>query len=171
MNKIQFTYQRWFLRVFCLLVVISLILLAEYEFVILAKIPHENFWFRGVVMLSCFVITHFYFKVTRNYKCFTNSGAFWVEDEIIFLETRKKTYSLNNIKGLCGTTISFVGYIKSGMLKIDFNHKTLTLVSLSTESIKSFSDSGLYDLFETVLQHNTNLKKVDSLDFFYLLND
>lgn len=171
MNKIQFTYQRWFLRVFYLLVIIFLILLAEYEFVILVKIPHENFWFDVVCILSCCIITYFYSKFTRHCKHFTSTGAFWVEDGIILIETRKNTYSLNNIKCLSGTTISFVGYMKSGMLKIDFNHKTLTLISLSTENISSFSDCGLYNLFETVLQHNTNLKKVDSLDSFYELKE
>ena len=167
MNKIQFTYQRWFLRVFCLLVITFLIILAEYEFVILAKIPHENFWFDLVVISSCCIITHFYSKFTQHCKWFISKGAYWIEDGIILIETRKKTYSLNNIKCLCGTTISFGGYIKSGMLKIDFNHKTLTFISLSTENIKTFSDSGLFNLFETVLQHNTNLEKVDSLKFFY----
>lgn len=169
MQKIDFKYQRWFLRTFCLLVIIIFAVFAQQGIAILTKTPRENFGFDLVTIICCCVITHFFFRLTQNCKCFTGEGAYWIEDGIVLIKTRRNTYSLNDVKALYGTTISFLGYIKSGMLKIDFNNKTLTLVALSNKDIESFCDSELYNLFETVLEYNMELKKDDKLDFCYEL--
>ena len=169
MQKIDFKYQRWFLRTFCLLVIIIFAVFAQQGIAILTKTPRENLGFDLSAIFTIFVITHFYFRLTQNCKCFTGEGAYWIEDGIVLIKTRRNTYSLNDVKALYGTTISFWGYIKSGMLKIDFNHKTLTLVALSSKDIESFYDYELYKLFETVLEYNTELKKDDKLDFCYEL--
>ncbi len=167
MNKTPFTYQRWLLRVFCAVVIDIFAIFSIYGLLELTRFTYYGFWFRFFMFAIVFAITHFYFKLTKHSKWFICEGNYWVEDGTVFIETRKKTYSLNNVTGISGTTFSFWGYNKSGMLKFDYNRKTLTLMSLEVEDIKSFSESGLYGLFETTRENNPELKKGDTYDFCY----
>ncbi len=167
MNKTPFTYQRWFFKAFCLTLINILAIFSIYGLLELTRIQYDDFWISWLYVAIIVVITHFYFKLTKSSKFFVREGAYWIEDGIVFIETEKKTYSLNNVEGIFGTTISFWGYNKSGMLKFDYNRKTLTLMSLEVEDIKSFSESGLYGLFETTRENNPELKKEDTYDFCY----
>ncbi len=166
MDKTQFTYQRWFLRVFLVLsIILSIIVIA-------ASLPYEGFWFHLISNLAVCVIVHFYFTLMKRCKWFICEGTYWVEDGVVFIEKGKKTHSLNGVKAVYGTTISYLGYAKSGMLRIDYgNKKKVILISRSTEGIENFSDCDLYALLETVLEHNPNLQKSDDPDFFYELKE
>lgn len=137
--------------------------------IVAAIMPYEGFWFHLISNLCIVVVVHFYFVYTRRCKWFTAEGAYWVEDGVVFVAKGKKTYALNNIQAVYGTTISYLGYVKSGMLRIDLDGKKIVLVSCSSDGIENFSDSGLYSLYETVLQNNTGLKKDDTEEFLYNL--
>ena len=170
MQKITFTYQRWFLRVFYLIVLLllsTLVCVGIYE-----KLPHSlhGFW-SNLVFVVIYVlihqsIMHLYCKYTQNCKYFLCCGEYWVEDKIVFIKT-KRTYELENVNAIIGTTKSFRGYAKTGMLKVDFGRKTLTLCSPSDDKINLFSDTELITLFEMILEYNTELKKDDNLEYCY----
>lgn len=167
MEKTEFIYQRWFLRVLCSAMMLPFIILIQLLLVELSGIEDANFWINLILVIICFLGFGLYYKYTQNCKWFLRKGSYWVEDGIVYIQTNKKTYELKNVKCLMGTTVSAYGYAKSGMLKIDIGKRTITLASPSIRKIKSFSDSELLPLFETVLEYNTELKKSDVLEFCY----
>ena len=166
MGKVTFTYQRWLLRVLYLFIFLFFVIFAYADLAELLRIQEDNFWYVISYILINLSITGFYFKYTKNCKWFLCEGAYWVEDGVVFIKTRKKTYELKNVKAIMGATL-FRGYAKSGMLKIDFGRKSITLFSPSKEGIKLFSDTLLYPLFELVLVHNPDLKRDDTPDYWY----
>jgi len=173
MNKTPFTYQRWFLRNFCAGVILFFAVLAILGLVELTKSPHNDFFWLACYLIAgiiCSVITPFFFKLTRHSKLFICEGAYWVEEGTVFIETRKKTYSMNNVTSIFGKTVSFDKH-NAGKLIIDYNNKTLTLISLDEEKIESFYDSGLYGLFETIRENNPELKKGEFTHFWYCLKE
>lgn len=166
MEKIEFIYQKWFLRMFCSVILLPFFVLAQYIIFKLTGIEHENFWFDLICLTIVVFGIEFYFKYTQQHKWFIKKGTYWIEDGIVYIEIGGKTHKLRNVKCLVGTTISFFGHAKAGMLKID-SEKTITLVSSSNKNMKCFSDSEIYPLFETILEYNPELKKDDTLDFAY----
>lgn len=166
MSKNTFLYEKTFLKVFFL----GIILLAV-VFLQGVIIPYNNFWIDFIDTLVVLAVAYFYINITQRNGLFVRKGAYWVENDTVFVETRNKTYSLNNVKALYGTTISLFGFQRAAMLKVDFGKKTLSLTCPSRESISSFSDSELYSMFETIVQHNSELKKDDELDFSYELKE
>ena len=57
------------------------------------------------------------------------------------------------------------------MLVIQLDKRKIVLVSSQTTSVDSFADSELLHLFETILEYNTKLKKDETLDFWYEIED
>ncbi len=169
MNKTPFTYQRWFLRFFCAAVILVFAALALLGLEELIGIPNI-FWGLLSLLIVEIVITPFCFKLTGHSKLFICEGSYWVEDGTVFIETRKKTYSLNNVASIYGKTVSFEGH-NAGKLIIDYNNKTLSLVSIDEEKVESFSDSGLYGLYETIKENNPELKKGEFTHFWYCLKE
>lgn len=161
MKKIQFTYQKWFLRV--ILVPVFLFLLA-----ILLTPYSEKIFFNIIYLVIAFICIHFYFKFSQKYKWFYRKGFYWVEDNIVFIEKGKKIYKLTDVKAVLGLKVSCWGYAKSGMLRVDYGRKKLAIVSTSKEEFNSFSECELFPLFETVLEYNSDLQKEDGLDFGFL---
>ena len=84
-----------------------------------------------------------------------------------FLFYIPKIYELKKVNWLRGTTVSVYGMAKAGMLVIQSEKKKIVLVSSQTKSVDSFADSELLRIFEKILEHNTELKKDDALDFWY----
>ncbi len=168
MKKEEFYYERWFLKVFCgLLTVFTLAVAAQVLFETLTKITEENFWFDLICITVVFFGISIYFRCTKGHKWFTRKGSFWSENSILFLRKGRKIYELKDVKVLFGSTFSFFGYAKTGMLKIDWGHKTLTLMAPSTKPVNSFSECELLHLFSAVLENNPNLSKDEALEFCY----
>ena len=167
MNKIPFKYQRWFLRNTCFSVILFFASLALCALEILTEIPIIILPSSMLAIIICILTERFYFKHTKHSKWFICEGNYWVEDGTVFIETRKKTYSIDNVICIIGKTVSFDRYNKSGKLTIDYNNKTLKLISTEDEKVESFSDSGLYGLFETIIENNPELKKDNKLHFWY----
>ena len=86
---------------------------------------------------------------------------------IVYIQKQNKIYELKKVNWLRGTTVSVYGMAKAGMLVIQSEKKKIVLVSSQTKSVDSFADSELLRIFEKILEHNTELKKDDALDFWY----
>ena len=170
MNKTPFKYQRWFLRNTCFFVILFFVPFAMFVLPESIEIPLESL-FRSIILIIYILTNHFYFKLTKHSKLFICEGYYWVEDGTVFIETRKKTYSIDNVICIIGKAVSFDPYNKSGKLTIDYNNKTLKLISIDDEKVESFSDSGLYGLFETIIENNPELKKDNKLHFWYSIEE
>ena len=134
-------------------------------------IEFANFWYIlicGIIMLICLFI---YYKFTQKYKWFERKGAYWIKDEIVYIQIQNKIYELNKVNWLRGTTVSVYGMAKAGMLVIQSGKKKIIFVSSQATSIDSFSNCELLQLFETILEYNTDLIKDDTLDFWYEIKD
>ena len=114
-----------------------------------------------------FVWLYVYYKCTQNRKWFERTGAYWIENGIVYIQKQNKIYELKKVNWLRGTTVSVYGMAKAGMLVIQSEKKKIVLVSSQTKSVDSFADSELLHIFEKILEYNTELKKDDALDFWY----
>lgn len=166
MEKREFTYQRFFSRVFATLILACVV--TGLFVLILGKIS-AVFYSYGIYIGIALICLGFCFKYTQSCKLFIGSGKYWVENGIVVIEKGQKVYALNDVKTLLAKKISFFGYpySKTGMLQIGNGRKTIELMSSSNNSIKSFSDSELLSLFEDVLENNPQLLKSDMRDFWY----
>lgn len=144
-----------------------LALLIQYLFAKLLNIEYANTLYIIICVIIAFAALFVYYKYTRNKKWFESKGAYWVENGIVYIEKQNKIYKIEDVKWLRGTTVSVYGFDKSGMLVVQFKNSKIILVSSSTVHVNDFSDSELLPLFETILQYNTELKKDDTLDFWY----
>lgn len=167
MEKTPFRYQRWYLKILLsgvmLFIAIPIqLLIAEWM-----KIEEANFWYGAICVISMLILLFAYYQCAQKLKWFVREGAYWVNDGVVYIQTKNKIYELKNVTWLRGTTVSAYGFSKSGMLVTQCGKKKVTLVSFSTKPIDNFSECDLLSLFETILTHNPTLKKDDTLDFWY----
>lgn len=171
MEKITFTYQRWFLRQGCSAIGLPIVAIIQNCLAKSMKIETVNL----VYLLSCCIIMfawlYIYHKFAQKYKWFERTGEYWVKDGIVHIRKQNKVYELKKVKWLRGTTVSVYGMAKTGMLVIQFVKKKIVLVSSQTTSIDSFSDCNLLHLFETILQYNSQLIKDNDCDYWYESKD
>lgn len=167
MDKTLFTYQRYFLRIWCSGIVLPFVFMIQYLVAEWMKIEYANFWY---ILICCIIMLFWlfiYYKFTQKYKWFERTGFYWITNGLVYIQKHSKTYELKNIKWVKGTTTSVFGMEKSGMLAIQLDNKKIILVSSQTESVDSFADSDLLLIFETILECNTDLRKYDGFDYLY----
>lgn len=150
---------------------LPLIFVTQYLFSMLMSIEYANLVYILVYVIVAAIGILIYYKYTENNKWFMKKGEFWVEDGILYIQTERKIYEVKNVKWLRGTTVSAYGYAKSGMLVIQFQKTKVVFVSTSIDSTECFADSELFPLFETILHYNPQLKKDDTIEFWYEFNE
>lgn len=167
MEKVQFTYQRWSLRLLGFGLIIPIVFWLQYLIAKIMGLQYANTMYIIICTIVAFFTLFFYYKLTQRYNCFLKKGSYWVDNGTVYVATKRNTYKIQNAKLLRGTTVSVYGMAKSGMLIAEFNRKKLILTSDSDSSIKKFSDCELFPLLETILMYNPNLEKHDVLKFWY----
>jgi hypothetical protein len=160
MQKIVFKYQKWFLKIFCAGIGFFGVFAIKG---LLTDLPDNIF----VTIVVGTIWLYAFFKFTQHCNFFERNGAYWVENEIVYIQKGKRVFEIKDVQWLRGTTVSFYGMQKSGMLVINFEKRKIVLISSSDAAIDSFSKSEFFSLFETVLQYNPELKKNDIQDFWY----
>ena len=171
MEKNLFTYQRWFLRIGCAGLALPLILIVQLLVAESMGIEYANFWYFLICAIIMFVWLYVYYKFTQKHKCFEKTGSYWIKDGTVYIQKQNKIYELEKVNWLRGTTVSVYGMAKAGMLVIQSGKKKIIFVSSQATSIDSFSNCELLQLFETILEYNTDLIKDDTLDFWYEIKD
>ena len=167
MKKTEFIYQRWYLRLFSAAVMLPLVFAVQMMVAEWMDIEYANFiyvLFSILIALTGIVI---YYKLTEHNKCFFGKGFYWAENGIVYIQKGKRIYEVQEVTWISGTRVSVWGLARSGMLVIQFSEKKIVLFSASMKDGKSFADSELLHLFETVLEHNLHLHKNDEIDFWY----
>lgn len=167
MEKTLFTYQRWFLRIGCAGISLPFVLIIQRLVAKLMDIEYANFWYILICAAIMLIWLYIYYKFTQKHTWFEREGFYWVEDGIVYIQKQNKIYELKDVKWLRGTTVSVYGMAKSGMLVIQFEKNKIVLVSSQNTSVDSFADSELLPLFEMILEYNAELKKDDTLDYWY----
>ena len=160
MQKIVFKYQKWFSRNLCAGI--------GWVGIFAVRGLFDNLMdniFTTIVI--AFIWLYAYYKFTQHYNFFERNGAYWVENETVYIQKGKRVFEIKNVQWLRGTTASFYGMQKSGMLVIQFEKRKIVLISSSDAAIDSFSKSEFFPLFEAVLQYNPELKKDGTTDFWY----
>lgn len=160
MQKIVFKYQKWFSRNLCA----GIGLVGVFAVRDLFDNLTDNIF---VYIVIASILLYAYYKFTQLYNLFERNGAYWVENETVYIQKGKRVFEIKDVQWLRGTTVSFYGMQKSGMLVINFEKRKIVLISSSDAEIDSFSKSEFFPLFETVLQYNPELKKNDIEDFWY----
>ena len=171
MEKTLFKYQRWFLRIGCSGIALPCVLMLQNAVAKLMNIEYANFWYILICAVIMFIWLYVYYKFTQKHKCFEKTGAYWIKDGVVYIQKQNKIYELEKVNWLRGTTVSVYGMAKAGMLVIQFGKKKIIFVSSQATSIDSFSNCELLQLFETILEYNTDLIKDDTLDFWYEIKD
>lgn len=171
MEKIQFRYQSWYLKILCSGIILPLIFGIQYLFATVLNIEYANFGYLFVCGIIAIVGFCAYFKCAQYREWFERKGVYWVENGTVYIQKQNKTHEIKNIKWLRGTTVSAYGAAKAGMLVVKYGEKKMVLVASSKKSVESFSDSELRPLFEIILEYNTELIKDGALDFFYEATD
>ena len=171
MEKTLFKYQRWFLRLGCSGIGLPCVLILQNAVAKLMNIERANFWYILICAVIMFIWFDVYYKFTQKHKCFEKTGAYWIKDGAVYIQKQNKIYELEKVNWLRGTTVSVYGMAKAGMLVIQFGKKKIIFVSSQATSIDSFSNCELLQLFETILEYNTDLIKNDTLDFWYEIKD
>ena len=171
MEKTLFKYQRWFLRIGCSGIALPCVLMLQNAVAKLMNIEYANFWYIWICAAIMFIWLCVYYKFTQKHKCFERTGAYWIKDGTVYIQKQNKIYELEKVNWLRGTTVSVYGMAKAGMLVIQFGKKKIIFVSSQATSIDSFSNCELLQLFETILEYNTDLIKDDTLDFWYEIKD
>ena len=113
-------------------------------------IEYANFGYTCICAVVMFVWLYIYYAFTKHYKLFERTGAYWVENEIVYIQKGKQIFEIKNVQWLRGTTVSVYGLAKSAMLIINFEKQKIVLASSSATHIEDFSNSELIPLFETV---------------------
>lgn len=167
MAKREFIYQRWYLRMTGSFLILPLIFGLQLWLFDLLNIGRVNLLLSAVMLVTLSTGFNLYYKCTKNLKLFYKSGAYWVEDGIVYIQTHKKEHRIQNVVWLRGTTVSVYGLAKSGMMVVQFGGGKVVLMSASIARNDRFSDSTLLPLFETILENNPDLVKDDKLDFWY----
>ena len=171
MEKTLFKYQRWFLRIGCSGIALPCVLILQNAVAKLMNIEYANFWYTLICTSIMFIWLYVYCKFTQKHKCFEKTGSYWIKDGTVYIQKQNKIYELEKVNWLRGTTVSVYGMAKAGMLVIQFGKKKIIFVSSQATSIDSFSNCELLQLFETILEYNTDLIKDDTLDFWYEIKD
>ena len=171
MEKTSFKYQRWFLRIVCSGIALPCVLILQNAVAKLMNIECANFWYILIWAAIMFIWLYVYYKFTQKHKCFEKTGSYWIKDGTVYIQKQNKIYELEKVNWLRGTTVSVYGMAKVGMLVIQFGKKKIIFVSSQATSIDSFSNCELLQLFETILEYNTDLIKDDTLDFWYEIKD
>ena len=171
MEKTLFKYQRWFLRTGCSCIALPCVLILQNAVAKLMNIECANFWYILICAAIMFIWLYVYYKFTQKHKCFEKTGSYWIKDGTVYIQKQNKIYELEKVNWLRGTTVSVYGMAKAGMLVIQFGKKKIVFVSSQATSIDSFSNCELLQLFETILEYNTDLIKDDTLDFWYEIKD
>lgn len=167
MQKTLFKYQKWFLRILCSGIGLPVVLTIQIGLAKLLDIEYANFGYGFVCIVLMFAWLYIYYKFTQHYKLFERNGAYWVENEIVYIQKGKQIFEIKDVKWLRGTTVSVYGFAKASMLIINYERRKIVLVSSSDTPVDLFSNSELCTLFDAVLKCNTELKKDDTIDFWY----
>ena len=167
MEKILFKYQLWFLRIGLSGIALPIISKVQLLIAEAIGIEYANFWWHLICCVITFVWLYVYYKCTQKYRWFERTGAYWVQDGMVYIQKQNKIYELKKVSWVNGTTVSVYGMAKSGMLVIQAEKKRIVLVSSQMTSVDSFANSELLHIFEKILEHNAELKKDDVLDFWY----
>ena len=171
MEKITFTYQRWFLRIGCAGIALPFVFIIQLFVAKLMDIEYANPWYCLICATIMLIWLYIYYKFTQKHPWFERTGAYWIEDGTVYIQKQNKIYELKKVNWLRGTTVSVYGMVKAGMLVIQFGKKKIILVSSQTTSVDSFANCKLLHMFETILEYNSELIKNDEFDFWYESKD
>ena len=168
MDKTTFRYQKWLARMMSLGAFFWIVryFVSDMAEKLLGP-EHLNFWQKCICSFIVIIGATVYYFCTENSRLFIRQGSYWVENGIVYLQMKKKIYALNNVTEISGYKISFFGLAGSGRLSIHMAKKRILIISPTIIRGNKFSDSELLPLFDTILSHNTALKKNDTLDFWY----
>lgn len=118
-----------------------------------------NFLLFAALLAPCYYIIN-------HYKLFQRKGYYWVNDGIVYIQTKKETYSLENIECVSVSDWSFPGDFRHGQLTIKLKDNKLFFSSLPKYTIETFFDCDLAPLLDTILAHNPQLIKDEDLDWW-----
>ena len=166
-EKTEFIYQRWYLRLFSAAVMLPLEFTVQMLFAEWLEIEYADFWYVLLCIVIGLAFIAVYYKLTERVKCFFGKGFYWAENGMVYIQKGKKIYAVQDVTWLSGTTVSVWGLAGSGMLVIQYQKKKIVLFSAVMKDGKGFADSELLHLFETVLENNDHLHKGENYAFWY----
>lgn len=164
MERTEFTYQRWFLKILCAGFILPLVYIIQ---VGIAEVLDIDGW-HGISMSVIVAVIGMilYYKYTDNAQFFLKKGYYWLENEVVFIQRNDKVYKLQNVEWLKGDTTSAYGS-KVGMLVVQYAKTKIVLYSKSLKDDMDFSNTELYPVFELILLNNPQLKKDESFEYWY----
>ena len=137
MEKTEFIYQKWYLRLFFAAVMLPLEFTIQMLFAEWLEIEYADFWYGLLCIVIGLIGIGIYYKLTEHTKWFLKKGFYWVENGMVYIQKGKKIYAVQDVTWLSGTTVSVWGFARSGMLIIQYPKKKIVLFSASMKDGKT----------------------------------
>ena len=119
------------------------------------------------LLIFCFLsILSTAYRYIDRHNLFQCKGYYWVSNGVVYIQTKKETYSLENIECVCVSDWSFPGDFRHGQLTIKLKDNKLVFSSLPKYTIETFFDCDLAPLLDTILANNPQLIKDEDLDLW-----
>ena len=163
MQKTEFTYQRWYLRIFGAAIVLPFVVTIQVLVLNNFVMPDWMFWlFCAFTTILGLVI---YYIVTEKKPLFVKKGYYWIKNDIVYIQTNR-TYAVKNVTWLKGDTVNAYGF-RASMIVVEYGKTKITIFSDSIRKGIDFSQTSLYPIFNKILANNPDLKKDALSEYWY----
>ncbi len=167
MDKKEFTYQRWHMRMLGAVFVLPIVYGIQMLINRVLEIEDVSFWYIvlcGTVALWGFTL---YYKLTENRKIFIKQGYYWVDNGSVFIERNNRISEIKDVVWINGDTTSAYGVIYVAMLVVKCKTRKYAVYSKTLEGRVHFRRSELYPIYKAILENNPKLKKDKRNPYWY----
>ena len=164
MEKTEFTYQRFNLRIGLSLLVLPVVQIIRSIIVKMFEINDGRYIILSAVLTGVGLIL--YYRWTENSPCFLKKGYYWEENGTVYIQRGQKIRTIKKVNWLRGTdTFSYHGRVS--MLIVQCEKKKTVVYGKTVEDKDDFSSAELYPLYQLILKNNPKLEKDENLPYWY----
>lgn len=98
-EKTEFIYQRWYLRLFFAVVMLPLEFTVQMLFAEWLEIEYADFWYGLLCIVIGLIGIGIYYKLTEHTKWFLKKGFYWVENGMVYIQKVKRYVRFRTLLG------------------------------------------------------------------------
>ncbi len=159
MERVEITCQRAFVYWIAEFVFLTILIVSQDAVAAFFGIGSDEALFEIVYLVCGAVLGLIFADFMAKRQWFRQKAVYYTERGTVYVEKGRKTYALQDVKALYGTTVSSFWNTKAAMLKIESPKKRLTLIASLPHEDAKFADTELAGLFNRILACNPALQK------------
>ena len=164
MERTEFTYQRYNLRMGMSLLIFPIVQIIQLVIDRLFDLNNGRYIIMGALVTLIGLVL--YYRWTENISFFLKKGYYWEENGTVFIQRGQKIREITNVNWLRGTdTFSYHGSVP--MLVVQCGKKKTLVHGKTTMDKVDFSRTELYPIYKLILENNPNLEKYEDLPYWY----